>query len=116
MVTIEGFREEERDPKAFDALVLQIARIGGKNTKNCVHKVLDRLFTNALMAKFNMKGKGRQGKRSLEKTKVYGAIKDRIMNGDEAATEDFIRIHATENLKHAPLRSGGGGHKTITQD
>ncbi|MEQ2219785.1 hypothetical protein XENOCAPTIV_023920, partial [Xenoophorus captivus] len=35
------------------------------------------LFTNALMAKFNMKGK--QGKRSLEKTKVYGAIKGKLM-------------------------------------
>ncbi|MEQ2276163.1 hypothetical protein XENORESO_014749 [Xenotaenia resolanae] len=45
MATIEDFeREEERlcDPKAFVALVLQIARIGGKNTKDCVHKVLDR--------------------------------------------------------------------------
>ncbi|MEQ2176575.1 hypothetical protein GOODEAATRI_029351 [Goodea atripinnis] len=59
--------------------VLQIARIGGKNTKDCVHKVLDRLFTNALMAKFNIKGKGKQGKRSLEKTKVYGAIKGKLM-------------------------------------
>ncbi|MEQ2277818.1 hypothetical protein XENORESO_008193 [Xenotaenia resolanae] len=95
-------------------VVLQIARIGGKNTKDCVHKVLDRLFTNALMAKFNKKGKGKQGKRSLEKTKVYGAIKDGIMNGDEAATEDIIRIHAAEHLKHAPQRSGG--HKAITQD
>ncbi|MEQ2313531.1 hypothetical protein AMECASPLE_002981 [Ameca splendens] len=105
MATIEDLeREEERlcDPKAFDAL-------------DCVHKVLDRLFTNALMAKFNMKGKGKQGKRSLEKTKVYGVIKDGIMNGDEAAT-DFTRIHAAEHLKHVPQRSGGGGHKAITQD
>ncbi|MED6265796.1 hypothetical protein CHARACLAT_029054 [Characodon lateralis] len=92
--------------------VLQIARIGGKNTKDCVHKVLDRLFTNALMAKFNMKGK--QGKRSLERTKVYGAIKDGILNCNEPVTEDFIRIHAAEHLKHAPQRSGG--HKAITQD
>ncbi|MED6268937.1 hypothetical protein CHARACLAT_027967 [Characodon lateralis] len=115
MVTIEDLeREEERlcSPKAFEALVLQIARIGGKNTKDCVHKVLDRLFTNALMAKFNTKGK--QGKRSLEKTKVYGAIKEGIMIGDESATEDIIRIHAAEHLKHATQRSGG--HKAITQD
>ncbi|KAK5617546.1 hypothetical protein CRENBAI_004153 [Crenichthys baileyi] len=79
-------------------------------------RLLITLFTNALMAKFNMKGKGKQGKRSLEKTKVYGAIKDGNMNGDEAATEDIIRIHAAEHLKHAPQRSGGGGHKAITQD
>ncbi len=32
-----------------------------------------RLFTNALMAQFNMKGK--KGKKSLEKTQVYRAIK-----------------------------------------
>ncbi|MEQ2220376.1 hypothetical protein ILYODFUR_004798 [Ilyodon furcidens] len=116
MATIEDLEREEEclcDPKAFDALVLKIARIGGKNTKDCVHKVLDRLFTNALMTKFNMKGKRKQGKRSLEKTKVYGAIKDGIMNGDEAVT-DFIRIHAAEHLKHVQQRSGG--HKAITQD
>ncbi len=34
-----------------------------------------RLFTNALMAQFNMKGKGKKGKKSLEKTQVYRAIK-----------------------------------------
>ncbi|MEQ2293268.1 hypothetical protein AMECASPLE_031547 [Ameca splendens] len=104
MATIKDLeREEERlcNPKAFEAL-------------DCVHKVLDRLFTNALMAKFNMKEKGKQGKRPLEKTKVYGAIKDGIMTGDEAATEDIIRIHAAEHLKHALQRSGG--HKAITQD
>ncbi|MEQ2311526.1 hypothetical protein AMECASPLE_020982 [Ameca splendens] len=94
--------------------VLQISRIGGKNIKDCVHKVLGGLFIIALMAKFKMKGK--QDKRSLEKTKVYGAIKDGIINGDRAATEDFRRIHAAEHLKHAPQRSGGGGHKAITQD
>ncbi|MEQ2293928.1 hypothetical protein AMECASPLE_038478, partial [Ameca splendens] len=89
-------------------------KVGTPIASGCVpEKVLDRLFTNALMVTFNMKEKGKQGKRSLEKTKVYGAIKDGIMTGDEAATED-IRIHAAEHLKHAPQRSGG--HKAITQD
>ncbi|XP_047447409.1 RNA-binding protein 25-like isoform X2 [Mugil cephalus] len=117
--TIEDFeREEERlcDPKAFDALVLQIARIGGKNTKDCVYKVLDRLFTNSLMAKFNMKGKGNKGKKPFENTKHYKAIQDGIMRADEAATEDFIRVHTSEHLKHAPQRCGGGGYKGVSQD
>ncbi|KAL1279305.1 hypothetical protein QQF64_025978, partial [Cirrhinus molitorella] len=78
METLEDFQREEQrlcDAQAFDTLVLQIARIGGKNTKDCVHKVRDRLFTNALMAQFNMKGKGKKGKKSLEKTRIYRAIK-----------------------------------------
>ncbi|MEQ2246106.1 hypothetical protein ILYODFUR_034784 [Ilyodon furcidens] len=79
-----------------------------------ISNVDTQLFTNALMAKFNMKGK--QGKRSLKKSKFYRAIKDGIMNGDEAATEDIIRIHDAEHLKHAAQRSGGGGHKAITKD
>ncbi|XDV26603.1 hypothetical protein PO909_030259 [Leuciscus waleckii] len=29
------------DAQAFDTLVLQISRIGGRNTEDCVHKVLD---------------------------------------------------------------------------
>ncbi len=36
-----------------------------------------RLFTNALMAQFNMKGK--KGKKSLEKTQVYKAIKGKLI-------------------------------------
>ncbi|KAL1277062.1 hypothetical protein QQF64_023735 [Cirrhinus molitorella] len=60
-------REEQRlsDTKAFDTLVLQLARIGGKDVKDCVHKVLDRLFSNRLMARFNMKGKGKKDKTAL---------------------------------------------------
>ncbi|XP_039618254.1 uncharacterized protein LOC120534736 [Polypterus senegalus] len=61
-------------PMTGQGMVLQIARIGGKNTKDCVHKVLDRLFSNALMVRFNMKGKGKRGKKPLENTKVYRAI------------------------------------------
>nr|XP_033488342.1 uncharacterized protein LOC117260501 [Epinephelus lanceolatus] len=80
--TMEDFELQEQrlsDAQAFDTLVLQISRIGGRNTKDCVHKVLDRVFTNSLMAKFNLKGKGKRGKRPLEGTKVYRAIQDRII-------------------------------------
>lgn len=34
------------------------------------------LFTNGLMAKFNMKGKGKKDKKPLEKNHVYKAIQD----------------------------------------
>ncbi|XP_014827687.1 PREDICTED: uncharacterized protein LOC106906780 isoform X2 [Poecilia mexicana] len=118
METMEDFvREEERlsDPKVFETFVLHVSRIGGKNTKDFVNKVLDRLFTNALMAKFNMKGKGKRGKKPLENTMVYKAIKDGIMTGDWAATEDFVRLYAAEHLKHAPHRSGGRGRQ-LTED
>ncbi|XP_055073490.2 uncharacterized protein [Misgurnus anguillicaudatus] len=40
--TMEDFEIQEQrlcDAKAFDILVLQISRIGGRNTKDCVHKV-----------------------------------------------------------------------------
>ncbi|KAF4115075.1 hypothetical protein G5714_002564 [Onychostoma macrolepis] len=92
--------------------VLQISRIGRRNTKDCVHKVLDRLFTNSLMAKFNLKGKGKRGKRPLEGSKVYIAIQDGIMKFDSTATEDCIKVNVSEHLKHAPQRLGGGGFTT----
>ncbi|XP_049920626.1 hornerin isoform X3 [Epinephelus moara] len=117
METMEDFEKEEQhlcDKEAFDTLVKKIAKIGGKNTKDCIHKVLDKLFTNALMANFNMKGKGKKGKKPLETTKIYRAIQDGVMQFDNMATEELIRTHASEHLKHAPQRSGGGGF-TVTQ-
>ncbi|XP_039619905.1 uncharacterized protein LOC120535855 [Polypterus senegalus] len=52
METMVDFEAEEQrlcDAQAFDTLVLQIARIGGKNTKDCVHKVLDRYVSTYSM-------------------------------------------------------------------
>ncbi|KAJ7992789.1 hypothetical protein DPEC_G00282340 [Dallia pectoralis] len=105
-------REEERlkDMQAFESLVLQLSRIGGKDVRDCVHKILDRLFTNRLMAKFNMKGKGKKQKLPLEATKTFEAIKAAVMKWDKDATEASIKHHAAEHLKHAPGRKGGGGH------
>ncbi|KAG5263269.1 hypothetical protein AALO_G00262970 [Alosa alosa] len=92
--------------------VLQISRIGGRNTKDCAHKVLDRLFINSLMAKFNLKGKGKKEKRPLEGTKVYRAIQEGLMKFDPTATEENIKANVSEHLKHAPQRRGGGGFTT----
>ncbi|KAF1377970.1 hypothetical protein PFLUV_G00206340, partial [Perca fluviatilis] len=114
--TMEEFdRQEERlkDKQAFESLVLQLARIGGKDVRDCVHKILDRLFTNRLMAKFNMKGKGKKQKLPLEKTTTFEAIKAAVMQWDKEATEATIKHHAAEHLKHAPGRKGGGGHTGV---
>ena len=141
---------------------------------------LFRLFTNSLMSKFNMKGKGKKGKKALESTKIYAAIQgepwlvskwtwldktltslltfkiqchlptivdgcvliqnsvsnillltdmliwcmnavfckfliylfelaDGVMMCNPEATQESIRRHAAEHLKHAPQRTGRGG-------
>ncbi|KAI7806095.1 uncharacterized protein LOC130559005 isoform X2 [Triplophysa rosa] len=114
--TMEEFeREEERlkDKQAFESLVLKLARIGGKDVRDCVHKIFDRLFTNRLMAKFNMKGKGKRQKQPLETTKTFEAFKAAVMKWDKEATEATIKHHAAEHLKHAPGRKGGGGHTGV---
>ncbi|XP_049335990.1 uncharacterized protein LOC103026496 isoform X1 [Astyanax mexicanus] len=111
--TMEEFEREEeclKDKPTFESLVLQLARIGGKNVRDCVHKILDRLFTNQLMAKFNMKGKGKKHKLPLETTNIYEAIRAAVMKWDKEATEAAIKHHAADHLKHAPGRKGGGGH------
>nr|XP_023663558.1 uncharacterized protein LOC111841793 [Paramormyrops kingsleyae] len=111
--TMEDFQRVEQhmgDKEAFETLVQQLSRVGGKDLKDCVHKVLDRLFSNSLMACFNMKGKGKKDKISLEKTTIYQAIQDAVLKSFTEATEDAVRRHAAEHLKHAPARRGGGGH------
>nr|XP_040020885.1 uncharacterized protein LOC120810435 [Gasterosteus aculeatus aculeatus] len=100
--TMEEFELQEQrlsDAQTFDTLVLQISRIGGRNTKNCAHKVLDGLFTNSLKAKFNLKGKGEMGKRPLEGTKLYRAIQEGLMKFDPTATEENIKVNVSEHLK-----------------
>ncbi|KAF4114377.1 hypothetical protein G5714_004600 [Onychostoma macrolepis] len=88
---------EDSDAQAFDTLVLQISRIGGRNTKDCVHKVLDR---------------AREKETPFRGSKVYIAIQDGIMKFDSTATEDCIKVNVSEHLKHAPQRLGGGGFTT----
>ncbi len=38
----------------------------------------------------------------------FSTCADAVMKFD--VTEDFIRMTASEHLKHAPQKSGGGGH------
>ncbi|XP_061586866.1 serine/arginine repetitive matrix protein 1-like [Cololabis saira] len=107
METMEQFEEEEvqlMDPSNFERMVQCLARVGGRDAKECVRKVLDRLFTNALMAQFNMMGKGQKEKRALKGTKLFKAIQEGVMRFDKAATEDLIRQTTADHLKHAPQR------------
>ncbi|KAJ8014749.1 hypothetical protein DPEC_G00018960 [Dallia pectoralis] len=69
----------------------------GRESKIDIPIALGWLFSNSLMARFNMKGT--KGKTALEKTKVYIAIQDGLMTRDAAATESIIRMHAGEHLK-----------------
>ncbi|XP_061590815.1 pre-mRNA-splicing factor CWC22 homolog [Cololabis saira] len=107
METMEQFDEEEvqlMDPSNFERMVQRLARVGGRGAKGCVRKVLDRLFTNTLMAQFNMMGKGQKDKRALKGTKVLKAIQEGVMRFDKAATEDLIQQTTADHLKHAPQR------------
>ncbi|KAM9343951.1 uncharacterized protein KZ484_016350 [Pholidichthys leucotaenia] len=81
-------------------------RLEGKTLKT-VHKVLDRLFSDALMSHFNMKGKGKKTKMSLQNTKIYQAA---VLKSCKEGTEDAVRRCAAEHLKHAPGRRGRSGH------
>ncbi|XP_049454812.1 uncharacterized protein LOC125902480 isoform X26 [Epinephelus fuscoguttatus] len=110
--SLEEFKEKEsslQNQGHFDTLVCQLSRVGGKDLKDCTHKVLDRLFTNEVMALLNMKGKGKKDKMGIEDTNLFSAIKAAVMKWDQSATEAAIRAAAGDHLKHAPGRVGGGG-------
>ncbi|XP_077065753.1 uncharacterized protein LOC143718616 [Siphateles boraxobius] len=112
--TLEEFEREEAsllEKNKFETLVCQLARVRGKDVKDCTHKVMDRLFTNQLMTFFNMKGKGKKDKIGIEDKKLFSAIKAAVMKWDPAATEAQIKSAAADHLKHAPGRVGGGGFK-----
>ncbi|XP_051772419.1 uncharacterized protein LOC127524688 isoform X2 [Ctenopharyngodon idella] len=113
MDTLEEFQRAEASllkPRKFETLVCQLARVGGRDVKDCTHKVMDRLFTNQLMTRFNMKGKSKKDKIRFEDKTLFSAIKAAVMKWDAAATETQIKSAAADHLKHAPGRLGGGGY------
>ncbi|XP_026093997.1 serine/threonine-protein kinase PRP4 homolog isoform X3 [Carassius auratus] len=112
--TFEDFAEEEarlKERNLWEQRVSQLSKVGGRNNKDCVHKVMDRLFTNSLMAAFNMKGRGRSEKKAFQDTVHYSVVKAAVMKWSKTATEVEIRAAMAETLKHAPGRAGGGGRK-----
>ncbi|KAF1395646.1 hypothetical protein PFLUV_G00013760 [Perca fluviatilis] len=114
--TQEQFAEEEarlKDRNLWEQRVSQLSKVGGRNNKDCVHKVMDRLFTNSLIASFNMKGRGTSVKKAFQDTIFYSVVKAAVMQWSKTATEVEIRAAMAETLKHAPGRAGGGGRKGI---
>ncbi|XDV29262.1 hypothetical protein PO909_032399 [Leuciscus waleckii] len=114
--TLEDFAEEEarlKDRNLWKQRVSQLSKVGGRNNKDCVHKVMDRLFTNSLMAAFNMKGRGRSEKKAFQDTVFYSVVKAAVMKWSKTATEVEIRAAMAETLKHAPGRAGGGGRNKV---
>ncbi|XP_051980214.1 uncharacterized protein LOC127641323 [Xyrauchen texanus] len=112
--TLEEFAQEEarlKDRNLWEQRVSQLSKVGGRNDKDCVHKVMDRLFTNSLMASFNMKGRGSSEKKAFQDTTFYSVVKAAVMKWSKTATEVEIRAAMAETLKHAPGRAGGGGRK-----
>ncbi|KAK7172552.1 hypothetical protein R3I93_002616 [Phoxinus phoxinus] len=114
--TLEDFAEEEarlKDRNLWKQRVSQLSNVGGRNNKDCVHKVMDRLFTNSLMAAFNMKGRGHSEKKAFQETVFYSVVKAAVMKWSKTATEVEIRAAMAETLKHAPGRAGGGGRNKV---
>ncbi|KAA0722908.1 hypothetical protein E1301_Tti013665 [Triplophysa tibetana] len=48
---------EDTTPVLLD-MTTQLRKIGGKNTRDCTTKIMDRIMTNNLMSQLNMKGNG----------------------------------------------------------
>ncbi|XP_076140790.1 uncharacterized protein LOC143123343 [Alosa pseudoharengus] len=97
-------QEEERQ-----ALLAQLSKVGGKDIKDCVAKILNRLMTNGLMSHFNMMGHG--GKTAFKAMTLYGVLTAAVKKWSERATDHDIGRAVADQLKHAPGRSGGGGFK-----
>ncbi|MEQ2268079.1 hypothetical protein XENORESO_014849, partial [Xenotaenia resolanae] len=80
MAAIEDLEREEEclcNPKAFEALSNRCCKLPELEERTLRTVSTKFLIGSSPMHQctFNMKGKEKQGKRSLEKTKVYGAIK-----------------------------------------
>ncbi|XP_041845213.1 uncharacterized protein LOC121642504 [Melanotaenia boesemani] len=100
--------DELQNNEARDLLISQLSRVGGKNTRDCTTKILDRMMTNSLMSQFNMKGHG--SKRAFQPTALYTIITAAVKKWDSKATDHEIKHGMAEHFKHAPGRSGGGGY------
>ncbi|XP_058605511.1 uncharacterized protein LOC131523268 [Onychostoma macrolepis] len=91
--------------------VQQLSRIGGSTIRDCVNKVMNRVMSNALMAKFNMRGGGQLEKKPFKATPLYNLIQDAVKRWNPNLTESEIDGAMAEHLKHGPGRAGGGGYK-----
>ncbi|CAL8372043.1 unnamed protein product [Gadus morhua 'NCC'] len=99
--------EDKLNQEERQALMAQLSKVGGKDIKDCVAKILNRLMTNGLMSHFNMMGHG--GKTAFKAMTLYGVLTAAVKKWSERATDHDIGRAVADQLKHAPGRSGGGG-------
>ncbi|XP_074646578.1 uncharacterized protein LOC141902649 isoform X2 [Tubulanus polymorphus] len=98
-----------QNPENRKLLVLRLEKIGGETVANSVLKTMQRVMTNDVMSKFNMKGN--RGKRAFEKTNMCLAITESVMKLFSTATEGMVLKSIGTTLKYAPDRKGGPGRK-----
>ncbi|KAK7149229.1 hypothetical protein R3I94_008753 [Phoxinus phoxinus] len=108
---LKVFDENIKDVDKKSICVQQLSRIGGSSIRDCVNKVMNRMMSNALMAKFNMRGGGQLEKKPFKATPLYHVIQDAVKRWSPNSTESEIDAAMAEHLKHAPGRAGGGGYK-----
>lgn len=108
---LKSFEECMKDDEKKWICVQQLSRVGGMSVRDCVNKVMNRIMSNALMAKFNMRGGGQLEKKAFKATPLYNIIQDAVKRWSPNATDLEIDVAMAEHLKHAPGRAGGGGYK-----
>ncbi|XP_053385097.1 uncharacterized protein LOC128550310 [Mercenaria mercenaria] len=95
-----------RSPEERRHLIQKLSLVGGINVKDNVKRILEKLMSNELMSKFNMKG-NRQ-KMAFEKTGLIKVVQASAMK-TFATTEQDVNVAVAGCLKYAPDRRGGTG-------
>ncbi|XP_073323512.1 uncharacterized protein [Pagrus major] len=103
-------KEIEGNADIRKSMIAKLSHIGGKDIKTCTNKIMDRLFMNTIMTRFNMLGGGKQKKRAFTQTAFYSVV-TAVRKSFKDATDDRIASAMGLHFKQAPARSGGGGYK-----
>ncbi|XP_073323513.1 uncharacterized protein [Pagrus major] len=104
-------KEIEGNADIRKSMIAKLSHIGGKDIKTCTNKIMDRLFMNTIMTRFNMLGGGKQKKRAFTQTAFYSVVTEAVRKSFKDATDDRIASAMGLHFKQAPARSGGGGYK-----
>ncbi|XP_061194512.1 serine/threonine-protein kinase PRP4 homolog [Saccostrea echinata] len=87
-------------------LTQRLSSVGGISARDGTKKILQKVMSNDLMAKFNMKG--HKGKEPFAKSQLCEIVKGAVLKRFQATEHDIIQNIAAV-LKYAPDRRGGGG-------
>ncbi|XP_050957221.1 uncharacterized protein LOC127158113 [Labeo rohita] len=76
---LKSFEEYIKDDEKKWICVQQLSRVGGSSVRDCVKKkIMNGVMSNALMAKFNMRGGGQLDKKPFKATALYYVIQDML--------------------------------------